>query len=1157
MTQNATTIQSDNIPIETNKPIVKSEINTPIQTNKPNTTQPNQQTNDVNGTANNNESTTTNTNTPVVVTTNAPKPQTKFTIEVKDWSKKDSPFYSEAHTLWDLTWKLYIFPKGNVPDQLSLFLDVAEARQPTFPGVRVSFTLEVVNQKKPDCNIRKPSDRVLNQRNCDWGFNSFIALSQLNNPESGFIKDDTLLINVEVIQANIISNQMYDSKKYTGYVGLQNQGATCYMNSLLQSLYLISPFRKAVYEIPTQTDESTKSISLALQKIFYKLQFGDKAVATKDLTTSFGWNTMDIFIQHDVQELNRVLCDKINDKMKGTSSEGTIDNLFRGKIKNFIKCENVDYESKSDEFFYDLSLNVKGCKDLVKSFDKYTEVERLDGNNQYFAEGFGLQNANKGVKFLSFPPVLHLHLKRFEYDYDKDENVKINDKFTFPEVLDLNPFLDDDADKEIDNTYNLQGVLVHSGDLHNGHYYVFLKNKDGEWLKFDDDEVTKSNFDVVSDSSFGNDLSGARQSNNAYMLVYFRSEEYSDLLKPIESEEISEHLKQKIDKDDIRENEQLIPIKITRDEDFFNHHSFDLVDFEKFPIKWIKKTADPMTIGHLKKQITAIYGIPQERQRLWNWTKRRNNTIRIDIFPESDDTNLQFIKERLGEWKFHLEISYLPRLTSQQQQTSNGLLTNLTNNPFNSGNNNNNNSNNGNSNQSGGGLGGNANGLDNNALFIPITKEKENHAVLFFKYFDAQNNLLSFVGSRVIDVNSKISSIVPFLNQLTGLPLNSSLLLFEEVTHVHMKVDPIRLNETFAHFKIGNGDIIVFQRQVPLLKKPINSLPTLLEYYHNIINTIIVTLKQVDHENQKIHTPFKLQLSKLMKYSEITNKIAQHITANAEYIRLMSNSNSRFDSTPITPIKPNDNIPLYDMLIANNKVTDQLYFEILNIPVKECEFKKNFKISFTRPVVGENQLSSIWVNKSGQVKEIIQEFITTSDIFNSKSMVSNDTTTTQPDNTQLMKKIRLLEIKNHRIEKALKMDDQVLSIYEHSSLRAEVISDEEASLPTSGPDRLIQIVHFNRDHNINHYHGIPFVIIFKPHEKVSLFRQRIQQKLPMISQKDFSRWKLAIIKGDKIDYLQEDSEMPNIDWSLSYTFIGLDHPNTSKSVQQRAIKILG
>jgi hypothetical protein len=36
----------------------------------------------------------------------------------------------------------------------------------------------------------------------------------------------------------------YDSRKETGCVGLKNQGATCYMNSLLQYLYHLPYFRK-------------------------------------------------------------------------------------------------------------------------------------------------------------------------------------------------------------------------------------------------------------------------------------------------------------------------------------------------------------------------------------------------------------------------------------------------------------------------------------------------------------------------------------------------------------------------------------------------------------------------------------------------------------------------------------------------------------------------------------------------------------------------------------------------------------------------------------------------------------------------------------------------------------------------------------------------
>ena len=47
-----------------------------------------------------------------------------------------------------------------------------------------------------------------------------------------------------------------------------------------------------------------------------QLQFGDASVSTKDLTKSFGWDTMEGFMQHDVQELNRVLCDNLEEKMK-------------------------------------------------------------------------------------------------------------------------------------------------------------------------------------------------------------------------------------------------------------------------------------------------------------------------------------------------------------------------------------------------------------------------------------------------------------------------------------------------------------------------------------------------------------------------------------------------------------------------------------------------------------------------------------------------------------------------------------------------------------------------------------------------------------------------------------------------------------------------
>lgn len=42
-------------------------------------------------------------------------------------------------------------------------------------------------------------------------------------------------------------------------------------------------------------------------------------------------------------------------------------------------------------FVSDLQLDVKGCRDVYASFDKYVEVERLEGDNKYHAEQYGLQ----------------------------------------------------------------------------------------------------------------------------------------------------------------------------------------------------------------------------------------------------------------------------------------------------------------------------------------------------------------------------------------------------------------------------------------------------------------------------------------------------------------------------------------------------------------------------------------------------------------------------------------------------------------------------------------------------------------------------------------------------------------------------------------------
>ena len=77
--------------------------------------------------------------------------------------------------------------------------------------------------------------------------------------------------------------------------------------------------------------------------------------------------------------------------MQNTKVQGAINHLFEGHTFNYVECINVEYKSTRKESYMDLQLDVKGCKNVYESFAKYTEVEMLDGQNQYKAEGHGLQ----------------------------------------------------------------------------------------------------------------------------------------------------------------------------------------------------------------------------------------------------------------------------------------------------------------------------------------------------------------------------------------------------------------------------------------------------------------------------------------------------------------------------------------------------------------------------------------------------------------------------------------------------------------------------------------------------------------------------------------------------------------------------------------------
>lgn len=572
-------------------------------------------------------------------------------------------------------------------------------------------------------------------------------------------------------------------------VGLKNQGATCYLNSLLQSLYFTNAFRKvgapgmtkvdvthcyqAVYQIPTEHEADRANSAWALQRLFYLLQTNDTAVSTQELTASFGWETRHIFEQQDVQELSRILMERMEERMKGTKAENALAKMFVGKMKTYISCINVDYESSRIEDFWDIQLNVSGNKNLDESFRDYVQVETMDGENRYFAEGYGLQDAKKGVIFESFPQVLHLQLKRFEYDFNRDAMMKINDRYEFPETFDAAPYLSADADKPEPYTYQLHGVLVHSGDLNAGHYYAYLKpTKDGHFYKFDDDRVTRATSKEALEENFGGDYTNivngnggirnpytrtlsTKRSMSAYMLVYIRQSRLDDILLEVAETDTPSHLGKlsglfpKLLLADSRAAKQLneekalmerkrkereeqhlyMQMGVVTDENFKAFQGFDLCAWEGVepgsdaaPKTYrILRTS---TIADFIKTVAADKKLPAEQVRLWVLVNRQNKTTRPDQPIQSSDMTVDEAFTKYGSrdkaFRFWLEVAKTVE--------------------------------------------------DGKPVWpdAPALDRSNAPILIFLKYFDAEAQSLKGVGHIYAKKHSKVGDMVPSILQLMG-----------------------------------------------------------------------------------------------------------------------------------------------------------------------------------------------------------------------------------------------------------------------------------------------------------------------------------------------------------------------------------------------------
>ena len=160
------------------------------------------------------------------------------------------------------------------------------------------------------------------------------------------------------------------------------------------------------------------------------------------------------------------------------------------------------------EHFVDLDANLAN-KDsatitVQDCIDKFCQEEQLEESEMWYCNRCKQHvRAWKQFHIYKSPPILLIHLKRFEYTA-RSHRSKINTFIDFPlKNLDLTDHVVSWTEEE-KPIYDCYAVSNHYGGLGGGHYTAYCLNDDNEWCYYDDSRITTEvdPKDVVSEAAY-------------------------------------------------------------------------------------------------------------------------------------------------------------------------------------------------------------------------------------------------------------------------------------------------------------------------------------------------------------------------------------------------------------------------------------------------------------------------------------------------------------------------------------------------------------------------------------------------------------------------------------------------------------------------------
>nr|XP_058155750.1 ubiquitin carboxyl-terminal hydrolase 43-like isoform X4 [Dasypus novemcinctus] len=294
------------------------------------------------------------------------------------------------------------------------------------------------------------------------------------------------------------------------FVGLVNHGLTCYLNALLQCLFVTPEFRDRVQDAPRSSQQQQ-----ALEQIFGDLEARRGPVETRALTACLGLG----YGQQDVGEVFLLLLDKLG--------RDDLQEVFQSEVEKVIRCSRCGSEDHIPP----------GGRTLLLPLASLVRLHGLDGDGQaprelprepagraqdtgalsgphvqhfdeddnlFFCERCDAKTpASKEQRFLRLPKILVLQVSEFTFKKGKFHKAQATTNVSH--VLELQTAPRAPAAPHSSGSrgatvtpaperkrYHLYAMCSHRGDYSGGHYTALVQPPGQEqWYHFDHQRVDR------------------------------------------------------------------------------------------------------------------------------------------------------------------------------------------------------------------------------------------------------------------------------------------------------------------------------------------------------------------------------------------------------------------------------------------------------------------------------------------------------------------------------------------------------------------------------------------------------------------------------------------------------------------------------------------